>query len=125
MTYGVYGPQIKAQLFRMGIECDVKRREETGQNEFGNTTDVYVSDRTVIATKTYPNRNTTVENHAGDRQRDNPVFLVPKGPNQPIPPRPEEVLNYDGTDFEVNSHTEYDTHVEFFGSKIIHDEAGI
>jgi hypothetical protein len=28
---------------------------------------------------------------------------------------------YDGQQYEVKAHTEYDTHVEFFGKQVIHD----
>lgn len=120
-----YGPQFIAQLHRLGKVAEVKVRTETGQNAFGNMTDDYVADREVITVRTYPNRNTEVQNSAGDRQRDNPVFIVPKGDDQPAPPDPQDVLNYDGQDYEVKAHTEYDTHVEFFGEPLIHDESGM
>lgn len=119
-----YGPQLVAQLHRFGQFADVKVRNETGQNDFGNVTDEYVFDREVIAFRTYPNRNTQVESRIGDRGQDRPVFLVPKGPDQPDPPAEEDVLNYEGQDYEVKSHTPYDTHVEFFGEPLIHDESG-
>ena len=119
-----YGAQLVAQLYRFGYEADVKIRSTTGTNEFGNTTDEYILDRTVIAFRTYPNRNTSVENNEGDRSQDRPVFLVPKGPDQPTPPEPEDVLNFEGQDYEVKAHTHYDTHVEFFGEPLIHNEAG-
>lgn len=117
-----YGPLLVAQIHRFGIEADVKVRNETGQNEFGNMTDEYVQDRKVIAFKTHPNRNTQIESRVGDRGQDRPVFLVPKRGDHNAPPAEEDVLNYEGQDFEVKSHTEYDTHVEFFGEPLIHDE---
>lgn len=119
-----YGPQLVAQIHRFGLTADVKVRNETGTNEFGNMTDEYVTDRTVTAFRTYPNRNTAVENESGDRMQDRPVFLVPKGPDQADPPDEEDVLNYAGQDYEVKAHTSYDTHVEFFGEPLIHDESG-
>jgi len=122
MTYG--SKQVVAQIHRMGRKAEVKVRSETGQNEFGNMTDEYVPDRYVLAFKTYPNRNTEVKSNAGDRMRDRPVFLVPIGDDQPDPPAEEDVLVYGGQEYEVKSHTPYDTHVEFFGEPIIHNEAG-
>lgn len=99
----------------------MKTRNTTGQNEFGNTTDEHLFDREVIAFKTYPNRNTEVQGSEGDRHQDRPVFLVAKGDDLPQPPQPEDRIHYDGTDYEVKSHTSYPSHVEFFGAPIIHD----
>jgi len=122
MTYG--SKQVAAQIHRLGEEAKVLIRSETGQNDFGNMTDEYIPDRDVLAYKTYPNRNTQVESNAGDRTQDRPVFLVPIGENQPEPPVEEDHIFYDGEEYEVRSHTPYDTHVEFFGKLVIHDEDG-
>ena len=119
-----YHRQIVAQIYRLGREAEVKTRTETGQNEFGNMTDDHVSDRYVIAFQTYPNRNTQVEANIGDRNRDRPVFLVPNTDDQPAPPSEGDILSYNGQDYEVKAHTRYDTHVEFFGEPIIHNESG-
>jgi hypothetical protein len=122
MTYGATG--IAAQIHRRGGEAQVLTRGETGQNEFGNMTDDYTPDRSVLAAKTYPNRNTQVESNVGDRGQDRPVFMVPIGDNQPDPPAEEDHIVYDGQEYEVKSHTPYDTHVEFFAEPVIHDEDG-
>lgn len=119
-----YGPQIVAHIHRLGQKAEVKVRSETGQNEFGNMTDEYLPDRYVIAFKSYPNRNTQIESRIGDRGQDRPVFMVPKGDDQAAPPEEEDVIVFDGQEYEVKSHTPYDTHVEFFGEPLIHDEAG-
>lgn len=121
-----YGPHFAAHLHRLGQEAGVKERTETGKNYFGNQTDDHSTtpDRYVTALRTYPNRNTQVEKPYGDRNRDRPVFMVAIGPNQPAPPEPNDVLTYNGQDYEVKAHTPYDTHVEFFGEPIIHDESG-
>jgi hypothetical protein len=121
MTYA--SKRIIAQLHRFGRKAEVKVRTETGQNEFGNMTDTNVSDRTVIAFKTYPNRNTEVEKTFGDRARDKPVFLVPIGEDLPDPPEEKDHLVYDGQEYEVEAHTPYDTHVEFFGEPVIHEDS--
>jgi hypothetical protein len=108
----------------LGREAIVKSRSETGQNEFGNTTDTYTEDRKVIAFQTYPNRNTQIESNVGDRNRDRPVFIVPNTEDQPDPPSPEDHILYADQEYEVKAHTRYDTHVEFFAEPIIHDENG-
>ena len=122
MTYNQ--KQVAAQIGRVGREAEVLVRGETGQNEFGNMTDETAPDRTVLAFKTYPNRNTQIESNVGDRDQDRPVFLVPVGEDQPKPPEENDQIKYGGQKYEVKSHTPYDTHVEFFGEPVIHDEDG-
>lgn len=118
MTYA--SSSVVAQIHRLGQEAEVKIRDETGQNEFGNVTDQYITDRTVLAFRTYPNRNTQVEKRIGDRNQDNPVFLVPIGDGLPNPPAQESHIVFEGKEYEVKSHTKYDTHIEFFGEPVIH-----
>jgi hypothetical protein len=120
-----YFRQIVAQINRFGREVEVHTRSETGQNDFGNVQDDHIYDRDVIAFQTYPNRNTQIQTGSGDRDRDNPVFLVPNTDDQVAPPEPDDVIIYDDQKYEVKSHTRYDTHVEFFGDPVIHDESGI
>jgi hypothetical protein len=111
-----------AQLYRLGREVDVLVRSEGATNDFGNPTDDHTFDRQVIAARTYPNRNTQTESNAGDLSGDKPVFMVPIGENQPAPPAEKDRIDYDGTVYEVGSHTKYETHVEFFGEPVLHDE---
>ena len=108
----------------MGGEAKVLSRTQSGTNEFGNTTESIDRDnidRTVITFQTYPNRNTSVESSSGVRHQDRPVFLVPNTDDQPEPPQEGEHMVYDGNEYEVKAHTEYQTHVEFFGEPVIHD----
>lgn len=119
MTYGATG--ISAQISRRGGEGDVLVYTKTGTNDFGNTVSEYIFDRTVLVAKTYPNRNTQVESNIGDLGQDRPVFMVPIGPELPEPPEEEDHLSFDGQEYEVKSHTPYDTHVEFFGEPVIHE----
>jgi hypothetical protein len=118
MTYG--GAGMAAQIFRRGGEADVLTKSTSGTNDFGNTDHSYDLDRTVLAAKTYPNRNEDIESAAGDRQEDNPVFMIPIGDDQPAPPDEGDHLIYDGQEYEVGSYTPYDTHVEFFAEPVIH-----
>lgn len=117
-----YYRRLAAQIDRFGQTAAVEIRNETGTNEFGNKTDEFVPSHTVLAFQTYPNRNTEVERRSGDRHQDRPVFLVPKGPEQNDPPAPDDRLVYKNKTYEVDSHTEYDTHVEFFGQPVIHSQ---
>lgn len=118
MTYA--HNRVVGQIARMGERAEVKTRSETGQNEFGNVQHEWTIDRTVPAFRTYPNRNTQVESGIGERDQDRPVFLVPIRPDLPAVPEEGDRLVYGDTEYEVKSHTPYDTHVEFFGEPIIH-----
>lgn len=116
-----YYRRLVAQLFRFGKPGIVMPRVTTGENEFGNTDDEFTgTTREVIAMKTYPNRNTEIESRIGTRERDRPVFLVPKGDDQPAPPGEKDHFMYESQEYEVKAHTEYDSHVEFFGEPVIH-----
>jgi hypothetical protein len=102
-------------IWRLGREATVLEKTAGAENELGNTTHTYperATDPTVLAFKTYPNRNTEIEGRQGDRARDNPIFLIPRGPEQPDPPDFEDRLLYDGETYELGAFTEYDTHVE-------------
>jgi len=109
------GRNLAVQIKRIGSKGEVWVHSSSGKNEFGNNVDDYTFDREVIAAKSYPNRNTEVATHVGDRHRDRPIFFVPKGPDQPEPPGEKDRFVYDKDKYEVKAHTEYDSHVEFFG----------
>jgi hypothetical protein len=118
-----YFRSLAAKIYRLGREADVFVRTETGEDRFGNPTDDFTKDRTVLAARTYPNRNSDVTDSSGTRHEDEPVFMVPKGPDQPPVPGEGDRIKYDGVTYEVGSHTPYDTHIEFFG-QVIHNDEG-
>lgn len=113
--------QVAAHIGRLGREAKVLVQSESAEDDFGNKEYTYTPDRVVLAFRTYPNRNTEFDSDAGSLQGDNPVFLVPIGPNQPEPPEENSRIKYAGEKYQVDSHTVYDTHVEFFGDQIIDD----
>lgn len=117
----MYGGISPVQVYRSGQKAEVQKRVVASDNDFGNPETEYYPDRAVIAARTYPNRNTEVQNSAGDYHQDEAVFIVPIGPEQNEPPQEEDILVYDGQQYEVKAHTEYDTHVEFFGKQVIQD----
>jgi hypothetical protein len=112
--------RVAVQISRFGQVAQVKVPTNGTENEFGNTEYDYIEDREVLATKTYPNRNTENETNVGDRAQDRPVFLVPATDSDTEPPQYEDRIVFDGTEYEVGAHTEYPSHVEFFGEPIIH-----
>lgn len=113
-----YYRQIVAQIHRFGQKAAVEVRSDASQNEFGNIESQWTPDRTVIAFRTYPNRQTEVEASRGDRAQDNPVFLIPNTDDQPDPPETSDILVYDGTRYEMKAPTSYETHVEIFGEVV-------
>lgn len=112
--------RVTAQLSRFGKEAQVLEKSKTGENEFGNSEFSYTTVRTVLAVRTYPNRNTEVESNVGDRGQDRPVFVVSNAAEDPEPPEFESRISFEGQVYEVGAHTTYDTHVEFFGEPVIH-----
>lgn len=119
----MYGRNLAVQIHSLGGEAEVLTRSETGTNEFGNPTDEYTPQRTILAMKTYPNRNTEVESSSGDRHRDRPVLISPDVSSQPEPPGEEDRVSFDGTLYEVKALTEYDTHVEYFCEVVINENS--
>lgn len=111
--------QVAAQIGRVGREAKVHIKTDGANDDFGNPTSNFTPDRVVLAFRTYPNRNTEYEADIGTLQGDNPVFIVPTGPDQPAPPGEGARIEYSSQMYEVGSHTVYDTHVEFFGDQII------
>jgi len=123
-----YNRSVVAQLHRLGEAVDVFATQDTGStNRFNNPDDAWSAqpDRQVIAFRTYPNRNTEVNNRDGQLHRDRPVFLFPKDEDDetddnPIPGENDRIRYPagDGTVYELQAPTEYDTHVEIFGEKV-------
>lgn len=117
----MYGRSFVAQLSRIGREITILEQSQTGTNDFGNPTEEWTATRTCIAARSYPNRNTEVEADIGDRHRNNPIFFSPNTDDQPDPPQEGDIIEYRGTKYEVQGHTEYDTHVEYFGKIVRHE----
>ena len=113
-------PDVSAQLRRLGEEVTVLEPTQTSRNDFGNPERTYESSRTTYAVRTYPNRNTTVEESAGDLARDKPVFVFPKGNDDPEPPQAEDHIVYNGEEYELQAPTHYETHMEIFGQLVRH-----
>lgn len=116
------GQQVRAQLLRLSQEVPVFKSEVGGSNSFGNPDTTYEKSHSVMALRSYANRNTRAETRSGDRGRDNPVFFVPVGDNFPDAPESGDRLKYDGTLYEVNAITRYETHVEFMATEVVNDE---
>lgn len=119
MTYANH--RIVSRIYRHGQECEIHTLSKSGTNEWGNIEHENAYDRDVIAFRTYPNRNTQIQSDIGERNQDQPVFVVPVSDDQPDPPDESDHIIYDGTEYEVKALTTYDTHVEFFGDVVIND----
>lgn len=113
-----YKRRIVAQIARLGTKVTVHTHSQSGTDKFGNPTHSYSADRDVYCLRTYPNRNTELHSERGDRHRDKPVFVFPKGGNHSTPPSPEDRIIYNGRTYEMQAPTHYDTHVEFFGEVV-------
>jgi len=114
----MYGRKLAAHIYKLGGMGEVWVHNTSSENNFGNNIDDYSFDREVIAARSYPNRNTEVASRVGDRHRDRPIFVVPKAEDQPDPPGKEDHFVYSEERYGVKAHTEYQTHVEFFGQVV-------
>lgn len=117
--------RLQTQVKRLGQRATVKVHAKTGEDAFGNPGDEYTIDREVWAMRTYPDRNREIKGGAGDRQEDDPVFIVPR-PNPedprdetPVPPDDEDRLVYDGNEYALQAPTWYATHVEYRAQRVI------
>lgn len=128
MTYRSW--QVAAKIDRLGHEATLYKRETAGKDAFNNTEWSFTDDpdldgnpETVVCFRTYDNRNTEVQQNAGDRHRDNPLFLFSLDEwakvdsndriGYPEPTGGETV-------YELQAPTRYETHVEIFGEVVNH-----
>lgn len=105
---------VHSALDRLGKEVEILTERKTGTDGFNNPQYEWHSSNTTRCVRTYPNRNTELNNRGGPRKRDHPVFLFPRGEA----PGSNSRVRYDGTLYELESPTEYDTHVAIFGKKV-------
>lgn len=119
--YGQHSRRVAAVLKRLGREVELLTRVEGSVDELGNPEESYVdAGETAVCVRTYPNRNTEVENYQGERRRDRAVFVF-KREEAPAPTARLRYPEEDGTTtlFELKGETRYETHVEFFGDKVV------
>jgi hypothetical protein len=110
--------QVRRSIHRLGKVVTILERAETGSNEFNNPESDY-SDQgeTSQCIRTYPNRNTQLDNQGGSYERDRPLFIFSNGEEPPSDAR----IIYNGITYEMQSPTFYDTHVAIFG-KLVAEE---
>ncbi|WP_372611625.1 hypothetical protein [Halomonas sp.] len=112
---------VVAQVERFGELATLYSRTSDGSDEFNNTEWTFDSDQTVLCFRTYPNRNTEVQQNAGDRNRDSPVFLFPLDEYEAVSDSdrigyPDQ--NGNETLYELQAPTRYATHVEIYGEVV-------
>ena len=105
---------VQSLIHRAGKEADVLERQTTGTDEFNNPQSDWTQTGTVQCVRTYPNRNTQIDERGGSYERDHPVFIFPPDDEPPSDGR----IRYNGQIYELESPTVYDSHVAIFGSRI-------
>jgi hypothetical protein len=108
------GRRIHSTISRLGKEVNVLQPEGSGTNEFNNPGTSWAVSGTATCVRTYPNRNTQQESGGGPFKSDNPLFIFPAEEQPPTNAR----IEYDGTTYELQSPTVYDTHVSIFGELV-------
>jgi len=107
---------LDRSLSRLGKNIPVYEKTSTaGENKFGQQDTAWEQTGTVLAVRSYQNRNTTMNSTRGERHRDRPVFFFPADDHPPSNAR----IKYDGLWYELDSITEHDTHTIAVGSEVI------
>jgi len=95
-------------ISRHGRRVELWRRTDGAADEFGVPSDSWASLGTLLATRSYPNRNTTADERVGAYARDKPVFLfVPSADIQS-----GDRIGYEDKFYELQSPSPYHTHIE-------------
>lgn len=115
----IHPEQTKTAIKQRGTRVTVRTRSLDSETGFGNPEASFNEDRTVWCVRTYPNRNTTAENTAGDLQRDRPVMMFPREDGAERPPEPGDRVDYNGTVYDMEAPTEYESHIEMFGEVVL------
>jgi len=102
---------VLATIQRVGTTVDVLERVEGAKNEFNNPSHEWQETGEAECVRTYPNRNTQQDSNGGPFSGDNPLFIFESGTAPPASAR----IRYNGTLYELQSETRYDTHVAIFG----------
>jgi hypothetical protein len=105
---------VHSAIDRLGKDVDVLTEARVGVDDFNNPQYDWVQTDTTRCVRTYPNRNTELNNRGGPRKRDHPVFLFPRTEA----PSSNARIRYDGVLYELESPTIYDTHVAIFGQMV-------
>jgi len=120
--------RVVAQIERLGHEATLYSRVSDGKNGFNNTEwefdadpDDTGTDQTVLCFRTYPNRNTEIQQNSGDRNRDSPVLMFP--PDDYAKVSDSDRIGYPEPDdtetvYELQAPTRYETHVEIYGEVV-------
>lgn len=107
---------LERSLSRLGTTVPVyEKSSTTGEDRFGQQNTSWSQTKTVLAVRSYQNRNTTVQTNRGERHRDRPVFFFPDGDHPPSNAR----IKYDETWYELDSVTEHETHAVAVGSEVL------
>jgi len=109
---------LSTALSRLGREVPVYVESNTGSEDaFGQSEMAWSAygDGTVLAARSYQNRNTTMNSSDGQRHRDRPVFFFPVDDAPPADAR----IKYEGSWYELDAVTRHSTHAVAPGSSVI------
>ena len=106
--------QILSTIHRLGKEVTVKTRSTSGTNSFNNPESTWTENGTAQCVRTYPNRNSQISRTSGTHNEDRALFIFA----QEEAPASDSRIVYDGTEYELQSPTEYDTHTAIFGEPV-------
>jgi hypothetical protein len=106
--------ELTGALARDWEPVEIWRDVGDGTDGFGNAESSWSEVGSTVARRSYPNRNTTVQEQAGSLDRNRPVFFFPAG-NAPLS---GERIKFRGDYYEVEAPTAYETHVSMMADEI-------
>lgn len=106
--------RLSSAVSRRSKQTPVYRDTSTSTDSFGQDEDTWEQVDAVQATRTYPNRNTTTQATEGSLQRDRPLFFF----SAHVDLEPGDRIKYNSTWYELESPTEYQSHVAMLANAI-------
>jgi len=110
---------LNRALSRLGRHVPVYEETSDGTEDgFGQENTSWSQTGTVLAARSYQNRNTTQHNTKGQLHRDRPIFFFPADSSVPADAR----IKYNDQWYELDAMTPHETHNVAPGS-IVRDES--
>lgn len=106
--------ELTGAMAREWEPVPIYRDTGTGTDGFGQSQSAWTQEGSTVTRRSYPNRNTTVQEQAGALNRNRPVFFFPAG----NAPRAGDRIKFRGDYYEVEAPTAYETHVSMMADKI-------
>jgi hypothetical protein len=106
--------ELTGAMARDWEPVEIYRDTGTTTDSFNQDEPAWTQEGSTLCRRSYPNRNTTVQEQAGSLDRNRPVFFFPAG----NAPRSGDRIKFRGDYYEVEAPTAYETHVSMMADEI-------